>query len=65
MRGAASIQVFAGGQSVPLLYAGPSSYVGLDQVNISIPPSLAGAGDVRVYLIADGVVSNAVGLSLE
>jgi uncharacterized protein (TIGR03437 family) len=50
---------------VPLLYAGPSSYVGLDQVNISIPPSLAGAGDVRVYLIADGVVSNAVGLSLE
>jgi hypothetical protein len=33
-------------------------------VNISIPASLAGAGDVRVYLVADGVASNVVGLSL-
>jgi uncharacterized protein (TIGR03437 family) len=65
IRGAASIQCFLAGQSVPVLYAGPvASDAGLDQVNILIPRSLAGAGDVRVYLVADGVASNAVGLNV-
>jgi uncharacterized protein (TIGR03437 family) len=66
IRGAASVQCFVAGQSVPLLYAGPvTAYSGLDQVNISIPKGLAGAGDVRVYLIADGVASNVVGLNIQ
>jgi len=66
IRGAASVECFAGGRSVPVLYAGPvASYAGLDQVNISIPRSLAGAGRVRVYLVADGVASNVVGLNLQ
>jgi uncharacterized protein (TIGR03437 family) len=66
IRGAASVQCFVGGQSVPVLYAGGvAAYAGLDQVNISIPNSLAGAGDVRVYLVADGVMSNAVGLNVQ
>jgi uncharacterized protein (TIGR03437 family) len=65
IRGAASVQCFAGGQSVPVIYAGTSSYAGLDQVDISIPKSLAGMGDVRVYLVADGVASNVVGLNLQ
>lgn len=66
IRNAASVQCFAGGISVPVLYAGPvSSFAGLDQVNISIPRSLAGAGNIRVYLIADGVFSNVVGLSIQ
>jgi uncharacterized protein (TIGR03437 family) len=56
----------SGGQSVPVLYAGGvTAYAGLDQVNVSIPQSLAGAGGVRVYLVADGAVSNAVGLKVE
>jgi uncharacterized protein (TIGR03437 family) len=51
---------------VPVLYAGPvAAYPGLDQVNISIPQSLAGSGDVRVYLVADGAVSNVVGLKVQ
>jgi len=53
------------GQSVPVLYAGASSYAGLDQVDISVPRSLAGTGDVRVYLVADGVASNAAGLKIQ
>jgi uncharacterized protein (TIGR03437 family) len=54
------------GQSVPVLYAGPvDSDAGLDQVNLSIPKSLAGSGDVRVYLVADGVASNVVGLNIQ
>jgi uncharacterized protein (TIGR03437 family) len=66
IRGAASVQCFVGGQSVPVLYAGPvAAYAGLDQVNISIPKSLAGVGDVRVYVVADGVASNVVGLKIQ
>ena len=66
IRGAASFQCFVAGQSVPVLYAGPvAAYPGLDQVNISIPKGLAGTGDVRVYLVADGVASNVVGLNIQ
>jgi len=58
IRGAKSVQCFVDGQSVPVLYAGPvAAYAGLDQVNISIPRNLAGTGNVRAYLVADGVSS--------
>jgi uncharacterized protein (TIGR03437 family) len=66
IRSAASVQCFAGGQSVPVLYAGAvAAYAGLDQVNLSIPRSLAGAGHVRVYVVADGEMSNAVVLKVQ
>jgi uncharacterized protein (TIGR03437 family) len=65
IRGAASIECFVGGQTVPVTYFGKSAYPGEDQVNISIPQSLAGTGDVRVYLVADGVASNVVGLKVQ
>jgi uncharacterized protein (TIGR03437 family) len=66
IRGAASVQCFVGGQSVPVLYAGPvAADPGLDQIDVSIPKSLAGSGDVRVYVLADGVASNVVGLNIQ
>jgi uncharacterized protein (TIGR03437 family) len=65
IRGAASVQCFVGGQSVPVTYFGKSAYQGEDQVNISIPKGLAGTGDARVYLVADGVASNVVDLSFQ
>jgi uncharacterized protein (TIGR03437 family) len=66
IRNAASVQCFVGGVSVPVLYAGPApGYSGLDQVNISLPATLAGSGDVRVYLVADGTNSNVVGLTIQ
>ncbi|MGA2196416.1 MAG: hypothetical protein ABSH40_14205 [Bryobacteraceae bacterium] len=66
IRGAASVQCFVAGQSAPVLYAGlVAAYPGLDQINISIPKSLAGSGDVRVYVVADGVASNVVGLKIQ
>jgi len=66
IRGAASVQCFVAGQSVPVLYAGAAAgFSGLDQVNVSIPRSLAGAGMVRVYLVADGTASNAVSLAFQ
>ncbi|MGA3017041.1 MAG: hypothetical protein ABSF62_07975 [Bryobacteraceae bacterium] len=66
IRGAASVQCFVAGQSVPVLYAGQvAAYPGLDQINISIPKSLVGTGDVRLYVVADGAASNAVGLNIQ
>jgi uncharacterized protein (TIGR03437 family) len=65
IRGAASVQCFVAGQSVPVIWFGASSYAGLDQVDVSIPKSLAGMGDVRVYLVADGVASNVAGLNVQ
>ena len=42
-------------------YAGPQAeFNGLDQVNLNVPPSLAGAGEVPVILTVDGVTANVV-----
>jgi uncharacterized protein (TIGR03437 family) len=66
IRSASSVECYVAGQSVPVLYAGAAPvYAGLDQVNISVPKSLTGTGDARVYLIAGGVASNAVVLKLQ
>ena len=50
-----------GGQDAEVLYAGPQgSFMGLDQVNIRVPRSLAGRGAVDVVLIVDGKTANTV-----
>jgi uncharacterized protein (TIGR03437 family) len=55
-----------GGASAPVLYAGPqNSYQGLDQVNVQIPPELAGRGEVDVTLSVDGQLSNTVTVSFQ
>ena len=59
IRGAQKVQVFVAGQPAPLLYAGAQGqYQGLDQINISLPASLAGTGEASVYVVADGQTSN-------
>jgi uncharacterized protein (TIGR03437 family) len=66
IRGAASSTTCTvGGVQAPVIFAGPQSqYPGLDQVNISIPPALAGRGEVDVVVTSGGVASNAVSLTL-
>ena len=54
-----------GRQSVPVIYAGADGASGLDHVTITIPKTLAGSGDVLVYIVADGVASNVVSLSFQ
>ncbi len=50
-----------GGMSVPVEYAGPQNgFVGLDQINILLPPSLKGKGEVDVVVTIDGVTLNTV-----
>ena len=54
-----SIQI--GGVNAPVTYAGPQGqYPGLDQVNVPLARSFAGAGQVSVKFTADGVAANAV-----
>lgn len=58
---AAGVTCTAGGVSVPVLYAGAQSqYPGLDQVNVSLPASLASQGQLNIVLTVDGQASNTV-----
>jgi uncharacterized protein (TIGR03437 family) len=66
IRGAKQVQVNVAGQAVPVLFAGAQGqYEGLDQINISLPASLAGTGEARVYVVADGTASNAVTIKIQ
>ena len=56
-----NVQVTINGVNVPVQYAGAQpSFPGLDQVNVSLPAALSGAGDANVVLTVDGQVSNTV-----
>jgi uncharacterized protein (TIGR03437 family) len=68
IRGASSdsVQVYANGVPLPIQYAGPQpTYPGLDQINVSIPSSLAGAGVVEIQVVAGGVSSNVVTFNVQ
>ena len=55
------VRVTIGGIDVPVLSAGAQSqYAGLDQVNVELPGSLRGRGDVDVALVVDGKPANVV-----
>ncbi len=55
------------GVSATVTYAGPAgpSNPGMDQVNVLIPAKLAGAGNVELQLIAEGVTANPVQITLK
>ncbi|HLK63184.1 MAG TPA: hypothetical protein VKU19_07075 [Bryobacteraceae bacterium] len=66
IRGAGTVQVYIAGQPAPLQYAGAQGqYEGLDQVNVALPASLAGMGEVSVYVVADGKLSNMTTLNVQ
>ncbi|MFN0123760.1 MAG: CHRD domain-containing protein [Blastocatellia bacterium] len=53
------------GVNLPVLYAGvQGGFLGLDQLNLRIPESLAGSGDVELVLTLDGRPSNPVRLKI-
>ncbi len=57
----ASVAARIGGASAEVFYAGEQgAFVGLDQVNIRLPRSLAGRGDVDVILFVDSYAANTV-----
>jgi uncharacterized protein (TIGR03437 family) len=69
IRGRSSLaNVVAQIKGVPALvaYAGAQpQFSGLDQVNIYVPRSLAGAGEVPVVLTVEGVTANVVSINIK
>jgi|GEM_PF-3014355 len=64
IRGRSSLDAVAasiGGTTGTVEYAGPvADLLGLDQVNVRVPPELAGKGEVNIVLTVDGKTSNTV-----
>jgi uncharacterized protein (TIGR03437 family) len=55
-----------GSNTLPVAYAGPQTvFVGLDQVNVTLPKSLRGSGNQTVLLTVDGQTANAVSLTFK
>jgi uncharacterized protein (TIGR03437 family) len=61
IRHGSAITFSMNGQNVPTLYTGAhGQFPGLDQINVEIPASLKGAGEISLRMTADGVASNVV-----
>ena len=54
-----------GGVAAPVSFAGAQGSIGLDQINIQIPNSLRGRGEVPVLLTVDGGTSNPVTINVQ
>jgi uncharacterized protein (TIGR03437 family) len=64
--GTSGVSATANGVKANVTYAGPQGgEPGFDQVNIIIPPSLAGAGWVNVQVTAAGIPANGVQISIQ
>jgi uncharacterized protein (TIGR03437 family) len=54
-----SVTVTAGGVGLPVSYAGPQPvFAGEDQIDVLMPRSLAGKGDVTIQVTVDGQAAN-------
>jgi uncharacterized protein (TIGR03437 family) len=64
--GTTGITATVNGISAQVVYAGPQgSFPGLDQVNLLLPASLAGKGNVNVQLTANGILANSVQVTIQ
>ena len=55
-----------GGVDAPVLFVGAQGdFVGLDQINLQLPRSLIGRGEVEIRLMADGQQANPVTVSIK
>jgi uncharacterized protein (TIGR03437 family) len=61
-----SVGARIGGTDALVLFAGAQNdFVGLDQINVGLPRSLAGRGEVDVTLTVDGKTSNTVRIGIK
>jgi len=61
-----AVRVSVGGTDAQVTYAGlQPTIAGLDQINVLLPRSLAGRGEVEVALTIDGVIANSVQVSIK
>jgi uncharacterized protein (TIGR03437 family) len=61
----ANVFATVNGVSVPAESAAQGTYPGLDQVNLQLPHSLAGAGTVDVALMVEGQAANTIRVSIQ
>lgn len=62
----AAVTATVGGLSLPVEYAGAQGeFIGLDQVNIKLPRTLLGRGEVEVVITVDGRASNTVKINIQ
>lgn len=54
-----------GGVAAPVAFAGAQRVIGLDQINVQIPDSLRGRGEVQLLLTVDGETANPVTLNVQ
>ncbi|MEO6724784.1 MAG: FG-GAP-like repeat-containing protein [Blastocatellia bacterium] len=64
--GLAGVTARIGGEAAEVSYAGPQGgFAGLDQLNVRLPRSLAGRGEVDVMLTVDGKQTNIVRVNIK
>jgi uncharacterized protein (TIGR03437 family) len=64
--GLAGVSVTIGGTPATVTYAGPQgSFPALDQIDVLVPASLAGAGPVSLKLVVDGFAANTLQLQFQ
>jgi uncharacterized protein (TIGR03437 family) len=63
--GQKNVSVTVNGVNAPVLYAGSGGFTGVDQVNVQLPASLAGAGNVNVQVTAGGTLANQVQITIQ
>jgi uncharacterized protein (TIGR03437 family) len=62
----AAVSVKIGGADGQIFYAGEApGFVGLDQIDVAIPRSLIGRGEVDVVMTVDGKVANTVKVNIK
>jgi len=62
----AAVKVTVGGVDVPVLYVGSQpTFAGLDQLNVQLPRTLAGKGEVDLVMTVDGKVANTTRINVK
>ncbi len=60
------VTVKMGGVDAQVLYTGPQgALAGLDQINILVPRSLAGRGEMEIVMIVDGQQANVTRVNIK
>ena len=62
--GLTAVSANLGGLTLPVTYAGAQGLVGLDQINLLLPRSLIGRGEINLTLTVDGRVTNTVKVNI-
>ena len=62
----ANVSAMVGNSNVEVLYAGDQGfYAGVDQVNLRLPRSLSGSGEIPIAINVDGIAANPIKINIK